>query len=207
MNGNNKLVTRTTIKGNAIGLFLMAFFTIGWAGMAEGSLNGKDHGSVVIIFSLISYGFIGYAIYLLRISKRFSSFDDEVQKSASQKLMKQFYMNFGVEIIAVCILSFILNYLHKNDYIVPVIALIIGLHFYPLTKIFKRKIDYFFATWTCIISICGILMLLFKSFSVSNICSFVSIGVAFATTGYGIYMLYKGEKYKSMGINENNASH
>ena len=30
----------------------------------------------------------------------------------------------------------------------PMIALAVGLHFYPLAKVFKRKIDYYIGLWT-----------------------------------------------------------
>ena len=174
---------------------MMAGFTMGWAWMAENILNGSDYYMVVIIFSFLSYGFIGYAIYSFIISKKVSSNTINVKELETKKRIKSFYINFGIEVIVIGIVYGILSYLRLNNFITPSIALIIGLHFYPLAKIFKRNIDYYFASWTCIVAICGIVMLIFKSLKVSDICTLVSIGVALATTGYGIYMLYTGRKY------------
>ena len=64
-----KLIPRIAVRSIATGLFMMAFFTMMWAGIAYGSLQ---HGlPVLILFALISASFIGYGIYLFNISKLF----------------------------------------------------------------------------------------------------------------------------------------
>ena len=56
-------------------------------------------------------------------------------------------------------------------------------------------VDNYFATWTCIIAICGIAILGLQLASEPVLRTFVGIGVAMTTTGYGIYMLYAGNQY------------
>lgn len=193
-------VTRTLIKGIAGGLLLMGFFTLGWSGMAENELNGTDNGIEAITFSLFSIVFIAYGIYLLKISKRFPEITNDDKKLESKKLKKLFYITWGTEGFLIGITCCILSHFHYVNFIIPSIALIVGLHFYPMARIFKRKIDYYFATWTCLIALCGIAMLILKSFKPSQIDAFVCIGAALSTTSYGIFMLYKGSQVTKNGL-------
>ena len=98
------------------------------------------------------------------------------KESGTRQIIKRFYLNFGIEIAAIGILCFLLYHFGKTEYIIPVIALTVGLHFYPLAGIFHRKIDYYFATWTCLVALTGILMLLLTPYQPSGIHSFVSVG-------------------------------
>jgi hypothetical protein len=176
------------------GLLLMAFFTIIWSIIAENEMNGNDNGVVLIAFGLFSLTFIIYALYLFSISKRFPTLSNDAQKLEGKKFAKKFGIFFAIEGIAIFVLVNILINFHCDIFVIPAIALIVGLHFYPMARIFKRKIDYYFATWTCLIALSGMVMLIMKSLSIAAILAFVSISVALATSGYGIYMLHSGRQ-------------
>ncbi len=173
----------------------MAFFTLMWSGIAESGFNGSDFGIVGIAFIIISIVFIAYAIYLFAISKRFPKLNTDAQKMEGKRMGKWYGIIFGSEGAVIGITSGILSYLNYDNFVIPSIALIVGLHFFPMARIFKRKIDYYLATWTCIVAISGIVMLIMKLATVSTLYVFVGIGVALATSGYGVYMLYIGRKF------------
>jgi uncharacterized membrane protein len=63
-----------------------------------------------------------------------------------------------------------------------------------MAKIFRRTIDYYLATWTTLVAITGILLILNKTYTVTNVDAFVGVGVAIATSCYGLYMMYSGWK-------------
>jgi len=77
---------------------------------------------------------------------------------------------------------------------IPVLALVVGLHFYPLAKVFKRTIDYYLATWSTIVAILAIVLTLNKTLTETGAFAFTGIGIAIATTSYGIYMVVRGRK-------------
>jgi hypothetical protein len=188
------IVPKIVIRSIAIGLLLMAFFTMMWTGIAESGFEGRDHGIAAMVFIFFSLLFIIYAIYLFVISKRFPELSNE-QKPEGKKLTKWYGIIFGSEGAIIGITCGILFGLHYQAFIIPAIALIVGLHFYPMATIFKRKIDYYLASWVCIVAITGIVVLINKSISESDLFAFTGVGVALATTGYGIYMLVAGSRY------------
>ena len=74
------------------------------------------------------------------------------------------------------------------------IALVVGLHFFPMAWIFKRNIDYWLAMWTVLIALLGILFILNKTMLPRGIATPVGVGVAIATSCYGLYMIAFGRK-------------
>jgi len=188
-------VPKNAIINIAGGLLLMAFFTLFWSINADAKIKGNDYGIVLILFGSFSLVFVMFAIYLFSILNRFPSINSDAQKLEGKKKGKRFGILFGIEGLAIFIIVNILRNFHYDIFVLPAIALIVGLHFYPMAIIFKRKIDYYFSSWTCLIALSGIGMLIMKLPSISATLAFVSIGVAIATTGYGVYMLYMGRHY------------
>lgn len=186
------LYPRIAVRSIATGLLMMAFFTTMWAGIAYGSLNGSNIG--LIIFPLLCLAFISYAIYLFMISKRFPKLETDEDRAEGKRSGMWFGIIFGAEGLLIFIAINIVTNIGHADLTIPVIALVVGLHFYPMAKIFKRTIDYYLATWSTIIAITGILVILKKSYPVANVDAFVGIGLAVATSCYGLYMMYTGWK-------------
>jgi hypothetical protein len=187
-----KLIPRVAVRGIATGLVMMAVFTMIWSGIAYGSL---DHGLVILIVaSLIGITFIANAIYLFRISKRFPDLQSEADKAEEKRTGKWFGIIFGAEGLGIFIAVNLVINLGYADLTIAVIALVVGLHFYPLAKVFKRTIDYYLATWTTLIAICAIVFILRKTYPVKDVDAFVGIGTAVATSCYGFYMMIRGWK-------------
>jgi len=187
-----KLIPRIAVRSIATGLFMMAFFTMMWAGIAFGSLA---HGLVVLIlFAVISATFISYAVYLFNISKYYPKLENDADIAEGKTTGKWFGIIFGAEGLVIFVgINIVINIGHA-DLTIAVIALVVGLHFYPLARVFKRKIDYYLATWTTLIAIIAIILILNKTYSATGVDAFVGIGVALATSCYGAYMLLSGWK-------------
>ncbi|WP_426669951.1 hypothetical protein ACPPVU_01655 [Mucilaginibacter sp. McL0603] len=190
MNNELHTIPRIAITSIATGLLMMAFFTTMWTGIACGSLK---HGIILLIlFGIIIITFISFAIYLFGISKRFPKLESETDKAEGKQAGKWFGIIFGAEGLGIFVAINIVVNLGHADLTIPVIALVVGLHFYPLAKIFKRTIDYYLATWTTVIAIIAIVLILKKVYPPANVDAFVGIGTAIATSGYGLYMIYVG---------------
>jgi hypothetical protein len=186
------LIPRIAVRSIATGMLMMAVFTLMWSGIAYGSL---DHGlPVLIIASLIGLTFIANAVYLFKISRRFPDLESEADKAEGKRTGKWFGIIFGAEGLVIFIAVNTVINMGYADLTISVIALVVGLHFYPLAKVFKRKIDYYLATWTTLIAICGIVLILRKTYPVKDVDAFVGIGTAIATTCYGTYMMISGWK-------------
>jgi hypothetical protein len=196
MTKTQQTLPRIAIKSIGAGLLLMAFFTMMWSGIAEGGLKGRDNYLSIIIFSAFSLSFISYGIYLFLMAKHFPLSTD-ADNTEGKKIWMWYGIIFGAEGAAIPIVVFSLIALHYDELIIPSIALVVGLHFYPMAKLFNRKIDYYLATWTCLIAITGI-VLSQRGATESTILSFVGIGVALATSTYGFFMIHSGYQYLSI---------
>ncbi|MDB5134158.1 MAG: hypothetical protein JWP37_761 [Mucilaginibacter sp.] len=191
---NPNAVPAAAIKSIATGLLMMAAFTILWAGIAFGSLNAGYYAYTLLIFPIFSGAFVVNAISLFRIAKHFPVLTSEDDKAEGKKMGMWFGIIFGAEGLLIFIaINIVINIGHAN-LTIPVIALVVGLHFYPMAKLFKRTIDYYLATWTTLIAIGAILLILNKTFPEAKVDAFVGIGTAISTTCYGLYMIYESRR-------------
>ena len=186
------IIPDAAVKGIATGLCMMAFFTLIWAAIAFGGLHGSIYWLALLIFPAFSIVFIINAIKLFRIAKYFPKLTSEADIAEGKKMGKWFGIIFGAEGLGIFIGIKVVVNLGHPDLTFPVMALVVGLHFYPLAKVFKRTIDYYLATWCIIIAILAIVFVLNKTFTESAGMAFVGIGIATATSCYGGYMVVRG---------------
>ena len=190
-------IPKIVIKSIGGGLLLMALFTMVWAGIASGGLTGAGHWIVLAVFGLISISFIIYGIKMFILSKYFNAPSNEKDKAEGKRLSIWYGVIFGAEGIIIPIVAGVLVYFQKGNFIIPAIAMIVGLHFYPMASIFKRTIDYYLATWTCIVALSAIIATIYDIAPEATIFTFLGVGVAVATSCYGFYMIYVGSDMTS----------
>jgi hypothetical protein len=182
---------REEVKGIAIGLALISLFTFIWSSIGNAGLAGREYHTVFAIFFALIILFIYYAIRTFRILGNFPVSSSEEDLKEGKKMGKWFGIVFGLEGITIPVAVNIVIALGHTDLIIPTIALIVGLHFYPMAWIFKRKIDYYLATWSCLIALAGYFFVLKKILPESANLAFVGFGMAVSTAGYGLYMVYR----------------
>ncbi|NLR57751.1 hypothetical protein HGH93_06555 [Chitinophaga polysaccharea] len=95
--------------------------------------------------------------------------------------------------MAIFLTCTVLSTLKLQQYVVTAIGLIVGLHFYPMAWVFKRRLDYYAATWTCLVALVGI-SLTFRQASQESVIVAVGLGTALATVTYGLNMMREGYK-------------
>jgi hypothetical protein len=200
MKNKTVLTTNTTtlpavaIRSVGTGLLMMTVFTGIWAGIAYGAgLSGSHYQWLLLVFLVIMILFIIQGIWFFGIARKYPAIQSAEDAAEGKKMGMWFGIIFGAEGLFIFLAVNLVRNLGHSDLIIPVIALVVGLHFYPLGRIFKRKIDYWLATWTTLVALLGILFALNKTFSFQGIAALVGIGVAIATSSYGIYMIYYGK--------------
>ncbi|MBS1661203.1 MAG: hypothetical protein JST68_09145 [Bacteroidetes bacterium] len=178
------------------GLLLMAFFTMMWTGIAQGGLQGADHRIQLIVNAAISLLFIIAGIRILSLAKYYPKFTTTEDQIRGKKMGKTFGIVFGIEGAAIPIACAILGATGHSEYILPAIALIVGLHFYPMARIFDRTVDYYIATWTSLVALTAIFIIIKYDYSFPCIMAILGIGVSLATIAYGIVMLATARKLR-----------
>ncbi|MFI5162035.1 MAG: hypothetical protein ACHQHN_12210 [Sphingobacteriales bacterium] len=194
MTKQTKTVPREAITGIASGLMLMAVFTMMWACIANVGLGGKDHHVVLIVFCPLASTFFFYGIQLFLNAKKFLKSASESDIAEKKKAGMWFGIIFGAEGLFIFIAVNVVINLGYPELVIPAIALVVGLHFYPMAKIFRRKIDYYLATWATLIALLGFVLSLNKTLTEPGVLAFVGVGIAIATSGYGLYMIYEGRR-------------
>ena len=186
-------IPKIAVRSIGGGLLLMALFTTMWSGIASGGLTGAVRWIILMLFGFISLIFIIYGIRMFILSKYFAVAVNEKDKAEAKKLGIWYGAIFGAEGITIPLVCGLLIYFQKGNFIIPAIAMIVGLHFYPMASIFKRTIDYYLATWTCVVALSAITAIAYDIASMATILAFLGVGVAVATSCYGFYMIYVGK--------------
>jgi hypothetical protein len=188
-----KTITKKEIEKPIGGLFFMILNTTIWTFIAEYNLENKDLKIGGIILGTIIVTFIFYYFKFINCQKNLP--ENLTKKSSEEKSKDKWFMIiFGLEGIAIPITKIILDNTNHSEFFIPFFALIVGLHFFPLAKIFDRKFDYFIGIWTCLVSFLGLLLIDQKITSVPIGNAIVSLGCAISTISYGIKMIFDGKR-------------
>jgi MFS family permease len=188
-----KLITKKDIDKPIGGLFMMIINTTIWGFISEYYLEDKDLRIVGIILGAIVLSFLYF--YFKFVNAQKNLFENVSEKSAEEKSKeKWFLIIMGIEGLGIFVVKNILVNINQNEFFIPFFALIVGLHFFPLAKIFERKFDFYTGTWTCLISVLGFFLIQQKITTENIGNSIVSLGCAFSTISYGIRMINEGQK-------------
>jgi hypothetical protein len=80
------------------------------------------------------------------------------QLATNREIGQHFYIIFGVELAAIFLAVVVLKAIHYPDYILCGIALIVGVHFFPLAALFKAPLYYATGLLGCAIGLVGFLV-------------------------------------------------
>lgn len=75
-----------------------------------------------------------------------------------REIARRFYIIFGLEMVAIFLTVIVLRALHHADYILCGIALIVGVHFFPLAPLLSAPVYYATALTGCAIGLIGFFM-------------------------------------------------
>ncbi|MGZ3946041.1 MAG: hypothetical protein ACXVIY_12745 [Mucilaginibacter sp.] len=189
-----KIVPREAITGIASGLMLMTVFTIIWACIANAGLRGADYHVILVLFCLLATVFVISGLQLFNKAKMFLPSTSESDIAMKKKSGMWFGIIFGAEGLFIFLAVNIVTNIGHPELVIPAIALVVGLHFYPMAKIFRRKIDYYLATWATLVAVLGFVFSLNKTLTEQGVLAFVGVGIAIATSCYGLYMIYEGRR-------------
>ncbi|HEY2581809.1 MAG TPA: hypothetical protein VGI43_08385 [Mucilaginibacter sp.] len=202
MDAEEHLIPAVAVRSIAAGLLMMAVFTLMWSGIAFEGLLHTNYWAVLLVFPVLAVLFVVSAIKLFGIANHYPKLKSEADIALGKKTDMWFGIIFGAEALLIFIAVNVVINIGHPDLIIPVIALVVGLHFYPLGVVFKRTIDYYLATWSSIIAILAIIFMFNKTLSEDNDFAFTGIGLAIATSCYGIYMMIAARNIQKSPIAE-----
>ena len=193
MSEKTPVYTRAAIKSTALGLLLMSFFTMLWAAIAFNGLKGRDYWITTAVFTALSAWFVSATFHLFGVVKQLPKVASAEDISRRRK-QKWLWIIFAAESIGILLAINIAVNDNNPDLIIPAIALVIGLHFYPLGWVFNRTIDFYLATWSTMIAVLAIVFTVNKTLSQNDVSAFTGTGLAIAASCYGIFMATEGKR-------------
>ena len=181
---------RVLATGIGSGLLLMAVFTMWWASDTFTGWPTAVAASVTAVCGLGAIVFVAHAVRLLLAGRRMRT--ATLATTASDRARKSdgalFGMVFGAEGVLIAIAVVVLGATGLQRFLVPTIAVIVGVHFYPMARVFRRRIDLGIATWTTLVGAAGVIAVLADAAAWPLVWSWVGAGAAIATMAYGVYM-------------------
>jgi hypothetical protein len=175
-------------------LFLMMIFTTIWAVIAEVALEFRDIGLVSAFFGLMVLYFLAHYIKFQRVGQIMPRPTDSTETPEDRKRSRQFLYIFGTEGLAILVVKNVLVNTNLDYLFIPSLALIVGLHFFPLANVFKRRFDYYLAAWTSLVGLAGILLLTEKLLLPNTTIALVAIGCGLATAANGVRAVIHGRR-------------
>lgn len=183
------------------GLSLMVLLTTIWTLIGSFYIKHQDYFVLTTLFALTIITFIYFYLKLNKIKK----YLPRVSVQEDKKKEKLYWIIFIAEGLAIPLAHTVLLNVNKEEFFISVFGLIVGLHFFPLAKVFDRKFDYYIGAWTTLTALTGILLTIKNIWTQDLINAFVCFGCAFATSSYGWRMILEATKlYKT--THQHNAS-
>ena len=176
------------------GLFLMMIFTSIWAVIAEVALKFNDYGLVGWFFLLVVLYFLAHYIKFHRVEQTLPKAAGDTETPEERKRSRQFLYIFGTEGLAILVVKNILVNTNLDHLFIPSLALIVGLHFFPLATVFKRRFDYYIAAWTTLVGLAGLALMINKTIPPNNAIAIVAIACALATAANGLRAVINGNR-------------
>ncbi|HET7579985.1 MAG TPA: hypothetical protein VFK33_11960 [Bacillales bacterium] len=149
------MISKGIVRGTASGVLFMAFFGTAWAGIGIGGLQGWGTPWLLILAVCIGIVLFIGGIILFRSSSDLSNEIDETAagRSRRKRISLGFNLTSGVEFALIAIAGAIFGSAGHFEYFFPVMALIVGVHFFPLAYLFQVKIHYVAGILLCLLAL------------------------------------------------------
>jgi hypothetical protein len=132
----DSLSSADAIIGTGRGALISAMFGSGWLGWGLGTAKAYN-GIVAPIFGFATLFLLGCSIYLIRKGHRLRKESPATGAVAKSSVRKWFLLLTLAEVIAIALVAIVANQLHRDDLAADWCAMVVGLHFLPLAKIFR----------------------------------------------------------------------
>jgi hypothetical protein len=145
--------------GMTFGATIMFFFGAIW--LLLGLYGGRPSPVSLRVGVLVAGMALAAGIgIMIRTTRQYSDAPPPTaeQSRISRQTGKRFGWVTAIEGVAIFLAVVLLNAAHRPQSIAPVIALIVGLHFFPLASLFRRPVYYATGLLGCVIGIIGLLI-------------------------------------------------
>ena len=149
--------SRSAVRGVASGLLFLALFGTVWAWVGASGMQGWGYPWLRVATAIVGIILLAGGIRLLRASRPLSDETVGSEVERVQPLGRQFRIVLTIEVVAIVAAVAVCNLTGYPDLIVPIVALIVGVHFFPLAALFHVRAYYVTGVLLCLLVIITLL--------------------------------------------------
>jgi hypothetical protein len=151
-------LSKSAVLGAANGVMFMTFFGALWASI--GIVGSHQLGAPwpLVLSAIVTIILLSGAISLFGKSRSMNHSVTAKEKEDTKRINRKFGLVFGLEGVAIFLASVICNILNQFEVFFPVMAMIVGIHFFPLASLFKEKFYYGTGVVMCMLGIISLFL-------------------------------------------------
>jgi len=176
------LISRAETRGRAIGLLVFATAGPAWITWGTSGLASAVTMPAIVLALAASVALYAGAVFLLR---RAGSLPPNVDRAAVRTANRVFVIVNVLQILAMVIGSRLLGASGNPEFIPALICLVLGIHFFPLARVFHMPLYARMATAQCVLAIDGAAAaLLTRRHELATIVPAVGAGLTLFAAGF-----------------------
>lgn len=130
------------VTRSGVGALVAGMFGMGWLGSGLGIAHAFTP-VVIVLFDVFGALLLGFSVYFIRKGRSLRRNYPALSGARLQTINKQFIVVVVLEFTAIVIVSTTAYVFHRPDLAPVLAAIVVGLHFLPLGKIFQQSRYYF----------------------------------------------------------------
>jgi MFS family permease len=146
-------LSRDAVRGAANGVMFMTFFGALWASIGIIGARSLWEPWLLISSGLVTLILFIVSLFLFGKGRKWKDSSNKEEIEHWKKVNRKFVFVFVLEGVAILITSVICNITNSFEFFFPIVAIIVGVHFFPLAQLFRV---YFYHVTGLVLCILGI---------------------------------------------------
>ncbi|WP_020614838.1 hypothetical protein [Paenibacillus daejeonensis] len=134
------------------GIIFMTLFGTMWAYTGLFGIQGPWPSIMLFMPLIVGAGLLVGGIFMNKNTLLSTDEGQEVSLTDKKEMKRRFNLVFAAQGLAIAITIAICIATQTNEFIPLIIALVVGLHFFPLASIFKMKLYYWTGSLLCLLA-------------------------------------------------------
>lgn len=193
-----KNIPRAHVLGPAIGVLFMAFFGTMWAYVGIMGIQELESSWLLIVSITLGIVLSIGGCFLIFKSRKLPNHIPNIEAGYRKNIRSWFNVIFIAEGLAIMVAILVCNITDQTNLIPLLIAVIVGIHFFPLAYLFKMRIYYVTGILLCFLSFITWFIvpsnITIMEYQMSTHMSVVGFGSALILWGTGLVIWVMGKK-------------
>lgn len=176
--------TAWAMRGRGLGMLVCAAFGAFWASSSRPEWPAAFSTAAYAVIALITAAPVIAGLALIGRSRRLPR-SLNASPRRPRRTRRLFAAIFAAEIVAMNVAAYVLTSYDMETYLIPAIAIIVGLHFYPLAGLYQARSFYFTGTVMTLAGIGGVVSIA-GGLAASPVIAAVDVTCAITLWGTGL---------------------